>query len=213
MRGVWGLLLASVVGCAPIMEERSFTIEGEFDAVQLKLSNGEAQLGLASGDAVEMDVDFGGVGRPQAVSRRVEDGVLIIDYSCALCGGDLVVGIPDGMPLDVSVLHGDLELNDLTGPVRGDVHTGSIEGSGLACDTDLIAHAGEIDLGWDFRPTAVQAEAHIGALRLEVPAGAYDLDVRARLGLVRFVNVQHDADADSAITAFAHAGEAVIDGS
>lgn len=208
-----GWILGVTVACGPIVDERSFTIEGDFDAVRVKLSNGEAIVGLAEGEAVELDVDFGGVGRPSSVGRYVEQGVLVIDYSCTLCGGDLELGIPDGMPVDITVLHGDLELVGLTGPVRGEVHTGSIAGEDLDCDTDVVAYAGSIELDWDFRPLAVQAETHVGALSLGVPAGPYRLDVGSNLGVVRLFDVVHDDRATSAISAFAFMGEVEIEGS
>ncbi|MEZ4320975.1 MAG: hypothetical protein R3F61_26085 [Myxococcota bacterium] len=204
--------VAGMVGCAPISDERTYAIEGDFDSVRIELSNGDLDVHPVAGTQVTVEADFGGVGRPNTVSRYVEDGELVIDYACGLCGGDLDVGIPGDLPVRAVLQHGDLELEGLTGPVSAELHAGSVVGTDLACDVDVFNHAGSVELEWGFRPVFVDAEAHLGSVLLEVPAGGYALDLHANVGVVRLVDVFDDPDSDASIAAFAHAGEVQIEG-
>jgi hypothetical protein len=207
------VLVAGTVGCGPVAEDRSVVLTGDFDAIQVDLSNGDLVVEQVEGDEVLLDVDFGGVSRRGGIDRYVDDeGVLVLDYACGLCGGDLRVGVPAGLPVRAFVAHGDLELGGLSGPVSGEVRAGAITGNELACDAELFANAGAIDLVWSFRPVAVRAEAHVGAVAIELPAGGYALDTRSNLGVVRLTNVFDDPAADGAIQALAGAGEVAITG-
>ncbi|MCB9679338.1 MAG: hypothetical protein H6737_29810 [Alphaproteobacteria bacterium] len=212
MRGYWALGLAFAVGCGPIADEREYRIEGDFTSVRVELSNGDLVVEEVEGAQVLVDADFGGVGGPGTVSRYMDGDQLVIDYACGLCGGDLEVGLPAGMPVDVVLAHGDLSLEGLSGPVTAELHAGSVEGEGLACDTTIFNHAGSIELEWDFRPVFVDAEAHLGAISLEVPAGGYQLDTHSNIGVVRLIDVFDDPESDSELHVFAHAGEVEIAG-
>lgn len=200
------------VGCAPMADDRSFSLTGGFDAVQVELSNGDLSVYAVEGDAVLLDVDFGGLASSGSVDRRVEDGVLVVDYACRLCGGDVSLGVPAGLPVRAWLAHGDLSLEGLSGPVSAEVRAGAIEVDELACDADLLAHAGSIEGSWSERPLGIRAEAHVGAVELELPTGAYDLDVRATLGVVRLDAIVHDPSADAAVRAVAGAGEVALVG-
>lgn len=203
---VW---VAAVAGCTVGAEDREIVIRGDFDAIRVELGNGDLRIAEGPADEVRLEVEHGGVGRAE---RRLEDGVLVIDYGCRLCGGELDIEVPPGIAVDAVLRHGDLVLDGLSGPVSARVRAGRIAGDGLACDVDLFANAGAIELGWDFRPRAVVAETHLGAVTLDVPAGGYDLWARSTIGAVRLSDVFHDGDADGSIDARSHVGAVEIVG-
>lgn len=201
-----------MVACGPIADDREWDIVGDFSEVEVRLSNGDLRIEGIDGDRVEVDTDFGGVARHGSVSRYVEDDALVIDYDCALCGGDLAIGVPRWMPLRASLDHGDLGIDGMSGDVFAEVHTGSIGASELGGAFDALAHAGGIEVEFDTRPTDVRAESRIGAVLVEVPRGPYFIDASATFGVVQLTNVSHDRDSDEAIDVVAHAGEVRIVG-
>lgn len=205
------LLIAAMVGCGDL-DKGPFVIDAPVDTVVVRLSNGDLTVRAHERDEVVIEADFGGLARPGAVGRYVEDGVLTVDYDCVLCGGDITVSVPAWVDVEAQLTHGDLSLQDLHGSVTANLQAGELSGVGLGCSANLSTRAGAIELEYAERPRLLVAQTTMGKVDLVVPAGAYDLDLGSHAGVVHLFDVTHDADADSHISAFAETGEVTITG-
>lgn len=204
-------LIGIGVGCGEI-DEGPFVVGDGFDRVEVKLSNGDLTIVAHDEPEVVIEADFGGLSRPGSIGRYLDDGVLIVDYDCALCGGEVLVRVPHGVPVDADLAQGDLTLDGLSGPVVANMQAGEITGIDLACDANLSTRAGEVNLSYSFRPADLLATTTLGEVNVELPAGAYDFDFGSRVGVVNLWDVSHDPGADSRIALFAEAGEINVTG-
>ena len=203
--------LGLAVGCGDV-EEGPFVFGEDFGAVEVRLSSGDLTVAHTDGDEVVIDADFGGLSGPGSVGHHISDGVLVIDYDCALCGGDVEVLVPDGVPVDATVTRGDLHLERLTGSVLANVQAGAISGEDLACDAHVSTRAGEIELAYAFRPRQVLAETTFGSIDLTVPSGAYAIEFGGNVGVVNLWDVENDPDSPSSLVTIVEAGEITIRG-
>lgn len=203
--------LVVTAGCGEI-DEGPFVVGEGFDRVEVRMSNGDLTVEAHDEAEVVIDADFGGLARPGAIGRYLSDGVLIIDYDCALCGGEVVVRVPHGVPVEAELSQGDLTLIGLSGPVLANMQAGEITGTELACDANLSTRAGEVNLSYSFRPADLIASTTFGEVNVDLPAGAYDFDFGSRAGVVNLWDVSHDPGADSSIALFAEAGEINVHG-
>lgn len=208
---VLGATLALAVGCGEI-DEGPFVVGEGFDRVEVQLTSGDLAVVRADGGEVVIDADFGGLSQPGTIGRYIDDGVLVIDYACTLCGGDVEVQVPDGVPVDVTLTQGDLTLERLTGSVLANVQAGAIRGVDLACDAQVSTRAGAVELTYAFRPRQVLAETTFGSIDLTVPAGAYALEFGGHVGVVDLWDVENDPSASSSLVAIAEAGAITIRG-
>lgn len=205
-----GVVLLAV-GCGEI-DEGPFVVGEGFERVEVKLSNGDLTVQAHDADEVVIDAEFGGLARPNAIGRYLADGVLIVDYDCALCGGEVVVSVPHGVPVDVDMAQGDLTLDGISGALLANLQAGEITGIDLSCDANVSTRAGEVSLTYGNRPRSLLATTTFGEVNVDLPAGAYDFDFGSRAGVVNLWDVEHDPRSNDRVSLFAEAGEINVRG-
>jgi len=139
------LSMACVVGGG----EQSFEVH-DVDALAVVLGNGEVDVVTAPREGVALHWEGGGLSDDELLRTDVVDGELLIDAGCELCGGELYLEIPEGMPLYVEVQAGEARI-DLHAPA----------------DLCAVTAAGEM---------IVTVPAGAYDLDLEVGAGALTVD-------------------------------------
>ena len=212
--GLTSLLLGfiSLSACGTLADERTYTADGDFSSVKIRLTNGDLSVVTGVSDEVEIDVDFSGFANADDVSRYVKDDQLVVNYSCPLCGGDLWVEVPEGMPIEAELANGDIYLADLSGKLNANVQNGGIEGLHLSGDAHLSARAGTVTLEYEERPDFVLAETTVGVIDVYVPTGGYDLEFGGNAGVVHLTDVFVDETAESQLKLFTETGEINVTG-
>ncbi len=140
----WCLLLS---GCVVSVDQR-ITIDEPVELVRVHLAHGDVTLTGRPGD-VTLEGAIGGPTRAPAFV--VEDGVLTVDVTCALCGGSLDLEVPPETRAVVAV----------------DAGSATIEG--LAADLDVAVDLGDASVA-DHGGGAVVARARTGAIDLDLAA-------------------------------------------
>lgn len=208
------LLVALAPGCVLAVEDR-FSVEEHVDRIVLELDHGSVRIEPATSGKVEVEAELGGVGSTD-YGHELIGGVLYIDYACdrrALCGGDVLVRAPSRVDLEVAVKTGDVSVRGMAGQLRIDVQTGEIRGERLSSrEVELSSKTGDVHVALSRRPTLLAAVVSVGDVDLDVPAGAYFLQLDAGTGKVRVDGVSHDPEAEGYIVAVTGAGSIRVDG-
>lgn len=196
------------------------TIDEPIHAVVIDNGTGDVTVRPHDDPGARVDAKFYGDG-PDGSWLRVEDGVLHVVVDCkGCCGADLALTVPAAAELDIELGTGDVEVSDRSGSVDVDLGTGDIElervggalvlsvGTGDIEGEELAGPAASAELGTgdislDFEPQApletVAIEIGTGSVELQVPDGAYDLDLQTGTGEVSTDDLRHEAGADRRI--------------
>lgn len=150
------------------------------DRAVIRLSRGNIDIWARPGEP-RLEIDFGGIGGGD-VEQRIEDGVLYVDYACGgpeLCGGDLSLSLPPQTPVDVWVGTGNLSIQRMASEVLATTGEGVITVSDHGDAPVSVAGSGGMFLSFLAPPSRIEALLDVGAVVLELPAGAYDLALDA----------------------------------
>jgi len=205
---VWfSLLSACVVGVSV-----DTTIDEPVDRIDVDVGQGEVSVEASPGP-VTLKADLGGVGDGD-LTYEVIDRVLYVTASCGdLCGGEVQLTAPRPTDLTARVGLGEIDVDGLGGELDLTLNTGSIRGSALTSQGVIAsAAAGDIDLQFVVAPVDVTAGAEAGSVRIEVPAGSYDLDLSAGRGSVETRGVSHDPSSSRHLRAWTQAGSVEVIG-
>lgn len=229
------LAAAGLTGCFIQMnqEDEVIPVDESFSRVVVSVDTGSVQLIGGDGPAeVEYDMRWG-MGCPE-VDTYVWDDTLYVVGECPMgawsCSTDFEIAVPSGMDVEVEVVTGEIELENL-GSVKAELSTGEILVLGAEGDLDLSVTTGKI-IGEDLLAERVWAElttgsislqfdaefAEIGAdvvtgdVTLEVPEGCYDLDLDVVTGDVDTSGVGCDCSAEAAIHARVVTGSIFVHG-
>ncbi len=205
-RGVQGgmrcFVIVVLAGCRTGPSTDQFVVGGDVVALSVRVDSGIVRVrasahgsGEAADSAAGEELPSGGVRvtRTQTGAvegrRRVVHGVLEIDARCAAwlpCESRLDIEIPAGMPVDVEVGDGAVELEGVAGEVTVNLGSGQLRVWDAAAP-QLRAQVGWGDSDLDFRvaPRELRVSAGGGDVRVGVPSGAYDLDLSALGGQYR----------------------------
>lgn len=163
-------LLLALVACSE-QKEDAWQTDEPFEAVRF----------AASG----LDVTFYTIapGEPAVVSgatAEISSGILWLDARCdAPCDqGGVSVGVRADIDVSGTLSGGDLLLSGLGGVLDVSVTDGDIDADSLASPwASLSTSGGSINAGWSRAPVDAQLTASGGSTALQVPAGAYALDL------------------------------------
>lgn len=135
--------------------ERSWTEAGPFEAVEVEARNGDVSLVAEAREDAHIDWSGGALGPGAEPTVEVVDGVLRVDSACeGLCGGELVLAVPQGVQLAVWLDAGSARLElGAAADVCIDVDTGSAElevpAGGWRLDLEVGAGSLELDGVWE----------------------------------------------------------------
>ncbi len=168
---------------------------------------------VRAGDAVRVVEEQSYRGDPPRTRHEVVDGTLRLAYDCSRCGVGYRVTVPAGTTVRLTSGTGGIRLVGLAGEVQATAGTGGVEASALTSTrVRATAEAGGVDLAFATGPTAVEARAEVGGVRVAVPGGEpYAVDAASGVGGVE-VTVPRQDGAPRTITARAGTGGVAVTG-
>lgn len=201
-------LLASVASGCVVAKEGQWTWGPGIERVVLDLGSGDADVMASGSDRTHLELDFGGVSMTDVGPERTGD-TLRIDLRCdGVCGGDAVLEVPDDIEVEVQVHRGDLWVDGLTGGrLDAMVGAGDLTLEGLAVPRLGVAvGAGDGSVSLD-EVGCVHVQLGAGAASIDLPAGAYDVDVSVGSGALDVGRgIVRDPDADQCVSGHVQAG-------
>jgi hypothetical protein len=178
----------------------------------VQISKGDVDVvGAGAASEAVVEASWGGLGGGPLGVWATGD-TLHVDARCSggLCGGDVRIALPDHLALEVVADSGDVRVAGLAAPVVVSLGAGDLDVSGFGA-VDLVAGAGDVRVDlWDRADVAVDLGA--GDLDLDVPAGAWAVDIDAR-GDLDVSGIQDDPSAPYSLTVRVGAGDTRVAGS
>ena len=198
------LLLAATVFLAAAWATTRTTSSTAFTAIvpanllriELQVSDGDVEiLGGATPDVLVNRTDSSVFGHSPEERRSITNGVLRIESSCpqlvfGTCAADYQLTVPETVPLEIVIEHGDVRLTAYRGLARlstisGDIAVEAFCGSLL----DATARGGDVAVTATCPPDRMTLLTTTGDVDARVPPGRYSVDVktisgRATIGVV-----------------------------
>ena len=208
-------LLALASQACVVGTDARYTITQPVKAVVLDLGKGDVEIAQGYADEVYVEVDMGGLTTAD-LGPRIEEDILYLEYRCggaSVCGGDLFVALPPGMPVIAELGAGDLGIHGISGNVQARLSAGDLWADDLASEVVwLSTGAGAVEADFTERPLDVDLSVGAGDAWLTVPEGAYNLSIDAGAGDISIWNVDHDPSAEGHLSLAAGAGAVTVEG-
>lgn len=204
------LLIGASGGCVVAVDE-TITINQPVDEIVIGVTAGDVKV-FAHDGPVELSGDFGGAGRGP-IGHDLVDGVLTIQYDCRLCGGQLTIECPPETVITADVGGGDLTVSSMSGAVTASLGGGTarVKDHG-AGPVSIATDVGDADVSFVERPAWVDVSLGTGTIGIDLPAGAYALELDAPRGLIQVSGVTDDPSNPNTITAYAGTGSIGLTG-
>lgn len=202
-----GLLVSTTSGCV-VAKDGQWSFGAGIDRVVLELGSGDVEVVPSGSDRTHLDLDFGGVTVSDVGPERTGDTLWVDLYCDGVCGGDAVLEVPDDIAVDVRVHRGDLWVDGLTGGrLDAMVGAGDLSVEGLQVPRVAVSvGAGDGSVSLD-SVGCVTVQLGAGDASLELPAGAYDLDVSVDTGALDVGRgIVRDPQADRCVDGHVQAG-------
>ncbi|MGW3492890.1 DUF4097 family beta strand repeat-containing protein [Streptomyces sp. NPDC001020] len=199
-----GTAVGGLAACDPLHQETfqdDSTLSGKITSVRLDIGSGGATVNGTKGNgklSLHRTVAYEG-DKPHGATYRIEDGVLVLGGCGSHCSVTYTVDVPAGIPVSgdassgsVSVTRvgavkvtadsGQIEMNDVSGPVEVRTSDGRITGRNIA-GRRLRAETsnGAIDLALA-TPQDVRARTSNGNIDLTVPQADYRVSAKTSNG-------------------------------
>lgn len=207
--------LVGVAGCGVHVSEEALDLAA-LDLSRVVVDSASGAVTVTAGDTLSV-VRSAESGLPGFEFRhRVQDGALLLEERCPLprtCAVTTTITTPAHLDLDLTLGSGQVELEGLNGAV--DITGEGLTVNGIALRSSAITaslDSGTVALELEDPPRAVFIWVGSGEVNLNVPAGAYLLDVEAPLGELRLVNVVHDPASDLTLSAVVDVGDLAVEG-
>lgn len=181
------LLVLLLCGCSPVVTSAPVVADGELVGVRVTLDAGRVTLRGGAEAGVSGRRESRGAPGAVRVETRVEDGVLVLVGRCAglaPCTVDVDLAVPAGVPVEVDVGSGDVQVDGLASPLTVRVGDGEVGGDGLRAERVRVTSGwGDVALLFAEAPAEVSVAVATGDVRLGLPGGGYALDLGAYDGV------------------------------
>lgn len=204
------------------------------DRVEVVLDAGDVEIVEGEGVVVETRLRWQGFQAPLLELRR-SGATLLVSATCAAtadaCAVDVHLTLPPEVLVEVFTDVGDVsvegmagevfvdtgggvvELDGLSGHVDAATDSGDIVGRGLLTpDLEMVAAAGDIDAEVLDGQVRLEASTGSGNIGIDVPAGAYELNLWAVSGQVEVSNVEAALGVAGSLTAVTRRGNVRVTG-
>ncbi|MCB9744461.1 MAG: hypothetical protein H6740_17820 [Alphaproteobacteria bacterium] len=212
------MLLALVTllpGCL-VQEVDHLFEDPDAEITRLVLSSRNGSVEVIPGDALRVSRAAEHGTLVFELTEAVEGGVATLDERCPLasqCHVDTVVELPPDVELELTLDAGSLRLEELESPMTLVLGAASVTGTGLVTpDLILEAEKADVDLHFVLPPGRLRIETQVGGVKVDLPAGAYDLEVASDLGEVTLWNLEHDPAAQGEVFVRTGAGDVALTG-
>lgn len=195
--------------CVPVRYTEAFVPDAPVARVVLEVESGRVEIVPGGSVRVERAVR-GPAGAAVLAHHLSQDGTLTVEARCPgvlPCGVDTRLSVPAGVPVAVTVDHGDVWVTGLD-ELALDIADGDAD---VEVGQRLVASVGTGSVrAW--LGTATQARVAVGQgdVDVQVPASSYGLDLTARTRDVE--GVLPDGQADGQLEVIAPAGRARVRG-
>ncbi|CAL9484554.1 hypothetical protein SUDANB58_03124 [Streptomyces sp. enrichment culture] len=183
----------------------SSTLSGEITSVRLENGSGGVTVNGTKDSgrlSLRREVEYRG-DRPQGVTHRIENGVLVLGGCGSRCSVDYTVDVPAGVPVSGEVSDGGIHLTKV-GAVKVTTSSGRIEMNGVSGAVEVKTSNGRIT-GEDIKGTRIRAQTSNGAINL-TPAAPLDVQARTSNGDITLTMPK----ADYQVTADTNNGDRAI---
>ncbi len=175
---------------------------------------------IQRGSDVRIRTTSGGAlieGRPGAVNVRSTNGAVTVrdaqrDVNVGTRSGSVVI---DGARQAVRAESGSggVTLRELEGPFRVRAASGVVRGAALrSAESQVELASGRVELQYVRPPERIEIDIGEGFVEIEIPAGAYRLDIEQSIGDRRVVGIRDDPAADRRLTVRVNEGNISIRG-
>lgn len=164
-------------------------------------------------------------GKPDNQAFQVDDGTLKLDGCGWWCSVDYEVVVPEGTTVtgkvdsgnvtltgvavgEVKADSGNIDLRNVTGPMKLDVDSGTIDGTGLTDAVEATADSGNIDLQFT-QPADVTADVDSGNIDLQVPSVPYQVEGQTDSG-DRSIKVPTDPNGEHKLQLDTDSGDVTV---
>jgi hypothetical protein len=226
-------ILLLVAGISSACEQLgTYPIEIPDVVTQLNVTADAADLSIiAAGNGpgfVEVSLDE--QGKPSDISIE-QNGNSITVVCGSRCGETITIAVPTNAEINAAVVLGDIHISDIRGGINASVKTGDIfiervfgviqaeseTGNVIGQDVSsaYIAAAtgsGDINLMLQSMPSAMDLQAGIGNVEVEIPKGAYDIATDKRASASILQGIVNDPTSSSAVHAESGVGHVRIIG-
>lgn len=231
------LLLACELGLGPPDRHESLDLPAaDLHTLTIVAGTGAGDITIeADQGATELTITASIWGEHTRIQHTQTGGTLELSYTCSHwddCAVDWHIVVPPDLAADlntdsgniraagiVGALHvktgtGNIDLAHLVAPsITVETGTGDIRGQHLECqqfrgETGL----GDLELELTARPRSVWGNIGTGDIVLNLPGGAYDLDLETGLGDVELAGVRNDSSADAALNLNTGLGDIDVNG-
>lgn len=205
------LPLALAAACAPTSKSGSFVVAGPIEQVTLMADAGELRVLGEDRDSVHVDRSLDGY--VEEVTDT-EGGRFSVSWEGR---GDPAVHATVRVPRDAEIAvlwgAGPISLSDLAGPLSVSLSAGTLMGSALGSgEVEVELGSGEVALTFSSAPEALLVTQADGPVSVEVPSGAYALDLSTRAGEVWIDGVTDSPAAERSIALHLGAGDIALTG-
>ena len=215
---VAGCETGTSIGIGTTAEQDTYTIAEPVTSLRIDNPVGNTHIEGTDDTTVSVTEQLHYTGDPPQTSHSVTSGQLNLSYTCPAetvnvntCGVTYVVTVPRRIAVEIDGKVGATTVTGLAGQLALTSSTGSIDATGLTSNAVTArASAGTITLGFTAPPTTVNAQAQVGSVTVQLPAGtAYAVDAGSQVGSAA-VTVQRDPGSAHRVTAHSQVGSVTV---
>lgn len=214
-------MILLLLACGLQTDSGSASVDGAVGVTAIWLPTGTVVVEAGSDSGATMSWNSQYDRDAPTVAVIAESGLVQVDTDCHLnkvCVVDLQVAVPAATSLQVDITEGGFFVTGLIGSINAAVGTGGITLDALSGDVVVGIESGDIrgtaiqsptfagggvtgnrDVVFSSPPTDVTLNTVYGDVQLEVPAGAYELEVATNNGNRLVEGVEEDPDAPNRI--------------
>jgi proline racemase len=206
------------IGTGTAAKQGAYTITEPVTSLKIDNPVGNTQIEGTDATTVTVTEQLSYTDTPPQTSHSITSGQLRLSYTCPSgvvnangCGVTYIVTVPRRIAVQIDGKVGATTLAGLAGQLTLISSTGSIDATGLTSGAVTArTSAGTITLGFTAPPTTVNAQAQVGSVTVQLPAGtAYVVDAGSQVGSVD-VTVQRDPGSAHHVTAHSQVGAVTV---
>lgn len=214
------LAASALAACSsgPVTERRNnYDVSGS--VTRLVLTGTEGRVRVRTGDGPVTVAETISFTRDEPkTSHRLDGSTLYVDVDgCGKtikrdrCDASFDIRLPGSTAVEVKLVAGAVDVQDLSGDLKVETTAGAIEASGLRSQhVDVRTQAGKVKLTHQLPPAQTSARTQAGEVTVRLPAsGTYAVDATTDAGR-KDISVTVDPTSAHRVTALAEAGDITV---
>ncbi len=214
------LAVPVLAACSPgPTTEKSSSYDVSGTVTKLVLAGTEGNVRVHTGDGPVTVAEKISYTRDEpTTSHRVDGSTLYVDVKgCGKtirrdrCRVSFDIRVPGSTEVEVKLVAGAVDVQDISGDLRVEITAGSIDAGGLRSrNVDLRTEAGRVTVAHQVAPAQTSARSEAGKVTVRLPgSGSYAVDATTDAG-DRTVDVTVDPASAHRVTALTEAGDVTV---